>query len=62
MCYADATTLLLVGSMSISILAREEDMENRNSPAKRIRLTLSKQTDLLGFNLLSLPEVCKIST
>jgi hypothetical protein len=59
MCYADATTLLLVGSMSISILAREEDMENRNSPAKRIRLTLSKQTDLLGFNLLSLPETTR---
>ncbi|XP_066359269.1 putative FBD-associated F-box protein At5g56690 [Miscanthus floridulus] len=31
-------------------------MENRNCPAKRKRLTLSKQTDLHGLNFLSLPE------
>ena len=48
--------------MSISILARKEDMETRNCPAKRKRLMLSKQTDLYGINFLSLPEVCKIAT
>jgi len=42
--------------MSISILARKEDMETRNCPAKRKRLMLSKQTDLYGINFLSLPE------